>query len=438
MQSTVNELRYFDKKFPQETIEEAVKNKEEITPILLEELDKVIENPELASEDMDYMMHMYALFLLAQFKEERAFSRVIDLISFSSEVTDRIFGDVITEDLSSILYSTFDGDLNRLKSVIENPSLNVYARGAALDVYGRLYTDELVSKEEIIDFLRGILAEESRFENDDIATSVQKLVVDRRIFEMMDDIQILYDDNRIDRNFFGAYDEFVDAIYSYEYDRETIYYIEDTIEEMSWWGAFEQTEAQKREKEKRVKEIEKELAKEEQNKKKKPKKVGRNDPCPCGSGKKYKKCCLKKDRAAKKSNLETAEEQSEWLKDYPTTNGERQENESRITDDFDDESIEIDRLVYLALHRRPIPMWVDRDYEKEKKRKIAYLKKALDKFIQKVEKEKILSFEDYDRHYKIHFRSQEWVGRLHELVRDNRMEDETTIKKADEILNKMQ
>jgi uncharacterized protein YecA (UPF0149 family) len=23
------------------------------------------------------------------------------------------------------------------------------------------------------------------------------------------------------------------------------------------------------------------------------KKVGRNDPCPCGSGKKYKKCCGK-------------------------------------------------------------------------------------------------------------------------------------------------
>ena len=24
-------------------------------------------------------------------------------------------------------------------------------------------------------------------------------------------------------------------------------------------------------------------------------KVGRNDPCPCGSGKKYKNCCLDKD-----------------------------------------------------------------------------------------------------------------------------------------------
>jgi hypothetical protein len=29
-------------------------------------------------------------------------------------------------------------------------------------------------------------------------------------------------------------------------------------------------------------------------------KVGRNDPCPCGSGKKYKKCCLQKDIKARR------------------------------------------------------------------------------------------------------------------------------------------
>ena len=27
------------------------------------------------------------------------------------------------------------------------------------------------------------------------------------------------------------------------------------------------------------------------------KKVGRNQPCPCGSGKKYKKCCMRKQHA---------------------------------------------------------------------------------------------------------------------------------------------
>ena len=31
-------------------------------------------------------------------------------------------------------------------------------------------------------------------------------------------------------------------------------------------------------------------------------KVGRNDPCPCGSGKKYKNCCMKKDLEAERRN----------------------------------------------------------------------------------------------------------------------------------------
>ncbi len=31
--------------------------------------------------------------------------------------------------------------------------------------------------------------------------------------------------------------------------------------------------------------------------------VGRNDPCPCGSGKKYKHCCLKKEREAQRSRI---------------------------------------------------------------------------------------------------------------------------------------
>ena len=28
------------------------------------------------------------------------------------------------------------------------------------------------------------------------------------------------------------------------------------------------------------------------------KRVGRNDPCPCGSGKKFKKCCMKKQEGS--------------------------------------------------------------------------------------------------------------------------------------------
>ena len=36
-------------------------------------------------------------------------------------------------------------------------------------------------------------------------------------------------------------------------------------------------------------------------------KPGRNDRCPCGSGKKYKACCLTKDEAAERERLTAAQ-----------------------------------------------------------------------------------------------------------------------------------
>jgi len=36
-------------------------------------------------------------------------------------------------------------------------------------------------------------------------------------------------------------------------------------------------------------------------------KIGRNEPCPCGSGKKYKQCCLAKDEAARSASSVAAQ-----------------------------------------------------------------------------------------------------------------------------------
>jgi len=38
--------------------------------------------------------------------------------------------------------------------------------------------------------------------------------------------------------------------------------------------------------------------------------IGRNDPCPCGSGKKYKQCCLAKDEAKAREARLAAQEQA--------------------------------------------------------------------------------------------------------------------------------
>lgn len=50
------------------------------------------------------------------------------------------------------------------------------------------------------------------------------------------------------------------------------------------------------------------------------KKLGRNDPCPCGSGKKYKRCCLKAEESRKaNASYEAAPRAIQWLM---TTHGE--------------------------------------------------------------------------------------------------------------------
>lgn len=43
-------------------------------------------------------------------------------------------------------------------------------------------------------------------------------------------------------------------------------------------------------------------------------KTSRNDPCPCGSGQKYKRCCMAKDQAAEYAILATAQVERHAIK----------------------------------------------------------------------------------------------------------------------------
>ncbi len=426
MKKIINELRYFNKKFPEETLIEVIKMKDEIIPILLEELDSIIDCPEIITKDKDYMLHIYAIYLLAQFREKRAFTKLIDLISFEPEEVDLFLGDVLTESLSSILYSTFDGNLSILQNAIENPLLNIYARGACLDVFGKLYSDELISKKECIGYLRKLIYNGRNF---DLATDIEGVVIDRHIFDMIDDIEFLYEENHIDPSMFGKYDDFIDLIYLYEEEKDRVEYIENIIDEMHWWASFEQSQEVKIKYENQMKKLEELVLKEDKNRGKmndKPRKIGRNDPCLCGSEKKYKRCCMGKETTVKaehkEGSSESLEEQKKWLGYYPKESGERKDGQVVISAIYDKEAIKIDKLVYLALHYRAIPIWVKRDKFKEEMIMISYLIKAYENFLLKCEKEEITSFDEYDSKHKIHYKSREWIKKLKELIIRNDLE----------------
>jgi len=425
MEATLNKLRYVERIFPRQALLDAMNQKEEITERLLSELDQIIASPQFALEEPDYMLHMYSLYLLAQFKEKRAFRRIIKLVSLPPKDIDELIGDLITEDLGSILYSTFDGDLNLLKSLIENQKADVFVRGTALNVYAKLYSEGVINKIAGIEYLRSLIYADPYPAHQDLATHIMGVVIEQHIFEMIQDIQYLYDKDRVDIMMYGHYDDFIDFIYTNQREVERISYIEDVIDNMYWWPCFEQTDEQKRQNQLKMENLKALLRQEEEFLNQpvaKITKIGRNDPCPCGSGKKYKKCCLGKE-PAKEDIPEPLQEQEKWLRYYPDQTIAAKEGEVRLTDHFDQESIEIDRLVYLALHRRNVPLWSNTDESEGIERTRTYLIQAFEKFSEKCRKEEINSFQSYDKKYKIHYRSSDWIKKLQDIIHTTKPEN---------------
>ena len=65
-------------------------------------------------------------------------------------------------------------------------------------------------------------------------------------------------------------------------------------------------------------------------------KIGRNEPCPCGSGQKYKKCCLKKEAEMRDAPL-ISPEVFQRVKDKYKLHGPGSESEESDTGTKPDE-----------------------------------------------------------------------------------------------------
>ena len=242
MHKVIDELRYHKGRFPRKALERLVARKDEAIPLLLRTLDEVLQDPEIATEDEDYMLHLYSLYLLAQFREKKAFPKILELISLPPDDVDFMLGDTLTESLQNILYSTYDGDLNLLQGVIENPFVDVFVRGSVLDVLGQLYLDGEITKEYLVAYLRKLIdRRSSEQEMEETFTGlVQDIVIECQLVEMLEDIRNLHDEGRVDQIIFGDFDEFLE---SYQGDHgQRVRYIEDVIEEMHWWASFQDTE----------------------------------------------------------------------------------------------------------------------------------------------------------------------------------------------------
>lgn len=405
VEQAIAEITYMSDSFPKEAFEIIIANEEKAKPYLREALQKAIQ--EQMNLESDYQLHFYALFLLGQFQDKESFQIITELVSLSSKVVDYLIGDTITSGLSDILYNTYDGNIHHLKQMIADKEIDEFVRAAVLSVMGQLYLDGEVSITDWKDYLSQIIQNAQEF--DHIHNKTAELICRCHFVDMLPKIRYMLDYHLMEKGYLGNYDACVDMMFEYSEDRICEKPM-DAAEYIQSWDMFADDKEEKLDFEKIIEAmIENEEVQEN--------KIGRNDPCPCGSGRKYKHCCLRKPKAPI-DKIEAPEERRKWLKRYPAVGVERKQGRVYLEDYYDKESIEIDQLLYLGLMKRPKLIW-NRDEQKEDWRTKEYLTLAFQKTVEMTNQENTMTMAEFDQKHSIHYQCEEWIERLLELLKDD-------------------
>jgi uncharacterized protein len=281
---------------PREAMRWALDNWDEAAPGLLGALERFADGTDRSEEAANALF--FILHLAGERRETRAFAPLCRLAK-EADVLEAVMGDGVTTTLKRILVSTYDGDLDILKGMIEAAEAEEYVRAGALQVLAYLAATGRVDREEAEAYLLRLYdTMEPQHENfvwSGWALAIALLGLEpssgiiRQAFArgLIDPRVMRYDDFRRDLARTLADPE---RLAGFKYGR--IAPLEDAIGELSGWYAF--SDAFKRDQERRAAGTGGlGLAPCAPQPSINPlKAVGRNDPCPCGSGKKFKKCCL--------------------------------------------------------------------------------------------------------------------------------------------------
>ena len=366
--------------------------------------------------DSEYQLHFYALFLLGEFRDKKAFQTIAELVSLSPEVVDYLIGDAVISGLADVLYNTYDGDMNRLKQMIADKKVDEYVRVDALKVMGQLYLDGEIQESDWKRFLSQKIHEAQGY--DHIYNGIADLICRCHFVDMLPEIRYMFDHDLMDEGYLGKYDSCVDLMFEYREEEEPFCAKSmDAAEHLKSWAMFtdgntKNSDISEKDLEKMFRDMERTV-----NPLTPKKKIGRNDLCPCGSGKKYKFCCMNKPKEPI-DMIEMPEERSKWLERYPVISGERKQGRVYLNDYYDRESIETDKILYLGLMHRPGLIW-NRDVQKENRRTKEYLYLAFQRTAEMANRENVTSLTEFDKKHSIHYRCEEWIGRLLELLKDD-------------------
>ena len=284
------QIEYFSRPFPQAAMAFADTHREEVAPHLVAAIARLADHPE-ADANPDYVLHLYAMHILAAWRETAAYAPMVGLGHHSEAVVHELLGDVVTESYGRCLASVCDGDWGLLQGLAEDSAASPWARNAALDAMMTQVFEGDASRDELISYLMRLgdadaarlRAPGTETEGVEVLDFVVSVATDIGATEMLERIRGWYADDltdstianlpriekRIARGFESSRDEALGRGKGY---------VQSVKKEIGWLGGLADDKPAK------SKPVPVPVAVRQSPK------TGRNDPCPCGSGKKYKKC----------------------------------------------------------------------------------------------------------------------------------------------------
>ena len=164
---------------------------------MLKALELAAEAPEEVLGDGDDT-HIYAMFLLAQFREKRAYPLIIGLASHPPELVDGLLGDIPTEDLANILASVLLGDTSLITELAVNKEAEEFTRAAALRAWLALVVSGGRSREEAMAYYKSLFEGGLEDRNEVIWSELVDAANDLFPEEVYDHIKKAYDDGLVD------------------------------------------------------------------------------------------------------------------------------------------------------------------------------------------------------------------------------------------------
>jgi Protein of unknown function (DUF1186)/SEC-C motif len=260
---------------------------------LLEVLERCVTHPDTASDE-EAQLFCYALYLLAKWRETRAYPLVIRWLSLSDAASTQLSGDVLTQDGARILAAVCDGDLEPIKRLVLNRDADEFSRGVTVAALALLAVWAEVPRDVIVDYFTWLAREGLEREPSYAWSALATESADIEALAVFPELRRAYDEELIDPQTVGR-SELDDVEASPRGDllermKQRYPPIDDVAQATSWWARFGRLASSRR-----AEEVAPAAAGELDDGPTEPyraaQKVGRNELCPCGSGKKYKKCC---------------------------------------------------------------------------------------------------------------------------------------------------